>query len=237
MATFALIPGAGGSSWYWHRVVPLLERHGHIAVTPDLPATDPQAQLADYIDTVLGDLDRTGDNGSVVVVGQSMGGLSAPVVAERANARLLVLVAAMIPQPGESGGEWWSATGQPRAAIDAAIADGRDPGSLDDPVATFLHDLSADTLQDALRRPVEQADGAFIDPWPLSVWPAIPTKVIACRHDRLFPLEFMQQLSRDRLGIEPDIIDTGHLPALADPDALVDMLLGYLAGHDGDAPG
>ena len=229
MATVVLIPGAGGSSWYWHRVVPLLQRQGHTAVTPDLPATDPQARLADYIETVMNDLDRRGDHeGDVVVVGQSMGGLSAPVVAERANARLLVLVAAMIPRPGESGGEWWSATGQSQAAISAAVADGRDPASLADPVATFLHDLPADILDESLRRPVEQADGAFLDPWPLQGWPAVATKVIACRHDRLFPLEFMQQLSRDRLGIEADIIDTGHLPALADPGVLVGLLLGYM---------
>jgi pimeloyl-ACP methyl ester carboxylesterase len=80
----------------------------------------------------------------------------------------------------------------------------------------------------AMERPVEQNDGPFIDPWPLTQWPNIPTRVIAGRNDRLFPLAFMQQLSRTRLGIEPDIIDTGHLPALAQPEALAHLLLGYL---------
>jgi hypothetical protein len=37
----------------------------------------------------------------------------------------------------------------------------------------------------------------------------------------------MQRLSRDRLGIEPDIIDTGHLPALANPQALTNQLETY----------
>jgi pimeloyl-ACP methyl ester carboxylesterase len=37
MSNFILIPGAGGSAWYWHRVVPELEARGHDAVAVDLP--------------------------------------------------------------------------------------------------------------------------------------------------------------------------------------------------------
>jgi hypothetical protein len=31
-----LIPGAGGTAWYWHRVVPLLRAAGHEATAVDL---------------------------------------------------------------------------------------------------------------------------------------------------------------------------------------------------------
>ena len=34
MATFVLIPGAGGLAWEWHRLGPELEARGH-AVGPD----------------------------------------------------------------------------------------------------------------------------------------------------------------------------------------------------------
>ena len=40
MATYVLIPGAGGDAWYWHRVVPELEARGHDVVAVDLPAAD-----------------------------------------------------------------------------------------------------------------------------------------------------------------------------------------------------
>jgi hypothetical protein len=30
--SFLLIPGAGGSAWYWHLVAPRLEKRGHEAV-------------------------------------------------------------------------------------------------------------------------------------------------------------------------------------------------------------
>ena len=44
--TYALIPGAGGSAWYWHRVVPLLPD----AIAIDLPADDDSAGLTTYFD-------------------------------------------------------------------------------------------------------------------------------------------------------------------------------------------
>ena len=72
-----------------------------------------------------------------------------------------------------------------------------------------------------------QADRPFGEPWPLDGWPDVPTRVIACRHDRLFPLEFMKRLSRERLGVEPDVIDSGHLPALSRPDELAALLEAY----------
>lgn len=225
MSTFVLIPGAGGSSWYWHRVVPLLEARGYDVVAPDLPATDETARLPDYVDAALA---AVGSRTGLVVVGQSLGGLVAPIVAAEREARLLVLVAPMIPTPGETGGQWWSATGQDSAAAAFALAEGRDPDALSDPVETFLHDLPTDVRDEALERPAEQNAGPFLDPWPLSAWPTTPTRVVAGRHDRLFPIEFMQRLARERLGIDPDIVDTGHLPALADPTALVTQLVGYL---------
>jgi hypothetical protein len=49
--------------------------------------------------------------------------------------------------------------------------------------------------------------------------------VIAGRHDRFFPLAFVQQLARERLGVEPEIVPSGHLPALACPDELTASLL------------
>ena len=46
MATFVLVPGAGGVAWYWHRVVPLLEEAKHAAIAVDLPPRDPCRTVA-----------------------------------------------------------------------------------------------------------------------------------------------------------------------------------------------
>ena len=43
--TFILIPGAGGSAWYWHLVAPKLQERGHEAIPVELPAADDRAGL------------------------------------------------------------------------------------------------------------------------------------------------------------------------------------------------
>ncbi|MGI8574326.1 MAG: alpha/beta fold hydrolase [Egibacteraceae bacterium] len=190
-------------------------------VAPDLPSSDPTARLGRYVQEVI---EAISDRDDLVVVGQSLGGLIAPLVCDRVPSRLLVLVAAMIPAPGETGGEWWEATGQPDAAAHLARAQGRDESKDFDPFEWFLHDVPTDIVEQSAAHVGEQSDGPFIDPWPLSAWPSVPTRVIACRNGRMFPLEFMRRLSRERLGIEPVDIDSGHLPALAAPDELTAVL-------------
>jgi pimeloyl-ACP methyl ester carboxylesterase len=69
-----------------------------------------------------------------------------------------------------------------------------------------------------------QSDTPFGESWPLEEWPGVPTRVIACRHDRLFPLEFMRRLARERLGVDVDVVDSGHLPALSRPVELAQLL-------------
>src|SRR5215204_6570593 len=133
MATYVLIHGAGGDAWHWHRVAPLLAARGHDVVAPDLPCADPSAGLAEYTEVVL---DAVGDREDLVVVGQSLGGFVAPVVAARRRVRLLVLVNGMVPRPGEA--DWWEATGHPV-----------DIGPDFDPVEVFLHDVPGDVRAQA----------------------------------------------------------------------------------------
>lgn len=237
--TYVLIPGAGGDGWYWHRVVPLLEARGHDVVAVDLPAGDDDAGLDAYVDATIAQVgDRAGHPRDLVVVGQSMGALTAPLVADRLGAALLVLVCPMIPLPGETGGGWWESSGQVEAQRAADLAAGREPDAPFDPVTLFLHDLSLDVLDEVYARGApDQSDRPFADPWPLDAWPAIPTRVVVARHDRLFPLDFARRMAEERLNVTPDVVDSGHLPALAKPDELADLLHRYatevLPAHSG----
>ena len=64
---------------------------------------------------------RSADRRDVVVVAQSFGGYVAPIVAERIGARLIVLVAGMVPSPGESAEEMFANTGwQPERLDDSS---------------------------------------------------------------------------------------------------------------------
>jgi pimeloyl-ACP methyl ester carboxylesterase len=56
-------------------------------------------------------LDAIGDRTDLIQVAQSMGGFTAPLVCERVPVNLRVMLAAMVPAPGESPGDWWTNTG------------------------------------------------------------------------------------------------------------------------------
>lgn len=221
-----LVPGAGGDAWYWHRVVPLLEAAGHGAVAVDLPAADDTAGLPEYVDAIVGAASGADD---VVLVAQSMGGLSAPVVCGRLGARQIVMVNAMIPRPGETGGEWWDNTDHAEARSSMARAEGRDPAAFDVAVE-FFHDVPADVIEDAFARgEPQQSDRPFADPWPLPDWPVVPTRVVVGADDRFFPAGFQQRVALERLGLECDVLPGGHLIALSRPVELADYLLSVAA--------
>jgi pimeloyl-ACP methyl ester carboxylesterase len=224
--TFALIPGAGGLAWYWHRLTAELDRRGHDAVAVDLPTDDDTAGLTAYADAVVAAI---GDRSPVVLVGQSMGGLTAPLVCGRVPVELLVLVNAMIPLPGETGGAWWTVTGQ--AAAQAAYWTEQGLPGEPDEAAVMFHDLPADVLADLQQQPFAQSTRPFEEPWPLAEWPDVPTRVVTGRDDRLFPATFQRRIALARLGIAPDEIPGGHLVALSRPVELADRLEGYLASR------
>jgi pimeloyl-ACP methyl ester carboxylesterase len=227
MATFVLIPGAGGEASYWDLLVDELTARGHDAVAVDLPADDDTAGLAEYADVVV---EAIGDRTDVVLVAQSLAGFTAPLVCDRVSVELIVLLAAMIPAPGESPGEWGANTGQ-RAAMTEYAARHGTPATLDseaDIEAMFFHDVPPDITAEAMKGARDQSATPMEKPWPLAAWPDVPTKFLLCRDDRLFPAEFMRRQVRERLGITPDEIDGGHLVALSRPKELAERLDMYV---------
>lgn len=214
MATYALIHGGGDVGWYWHLVVAELRRRGHDAVAPDLPCDDDSAGLSEYADTVLDAIDGGAE---LFVVAHSYGGFTAPLVCDRAPTDLLVLVAGMVPTPGEPPNDWWTNTGYESEG-------GEWEG---DVIATYYHDVPPELAAEALRRERGESARAGREPWPLEAWPDVPTKFLLCRDDRVFPADFMRRVARERLGIVADEIDGGHCVALSRPQELADRLEAY----------
>jgi pimeloyl-ACP methyl ester carboxylesterase len=213
MSTFAFIHGAGDVGWYWHLVEERLRARGHATVAPDLPVEDDTAGLMRYADVVV---DAIGERRDVVVVGQSFGGYVAPIVADRVQARSIVLVAPMVPKPGESAEEMFAATGwEPEHLEDTST------------IATFYHDVPRELAEAAVARGRGQSDTPGREPWPLPSWPVIPTRAVIGRQDRFFPADWLRTVIEDRLGIVPEELDGGHCLALSRPDELADRLEAY----------
>ncbi len=217
MTTFLLLPGAGGEAWFWHLVVAELEALGHEAIAVDLPADDESLGWAEFTTIAL---DALGSRSDPVVVGQSMGAFLAPLVCSKVRALHLILVNPMIPRPGETAGEWWGNTGMEAARV-AAGFEGFDVDR------DFFHDVPADLVAVMAQGGRNQSEHSFADPYPLASWPAVPTTVIAGRDDRFFPLEFVQRIAQERLGLESEVVPGGHLNALSQPKALAAALAAH----------
>jgi pimeloyl-ACP methyl ester carboxylesterase len=204
---FVLVPGAGGQAWYWHRLVPELTCRRLDAVAVDLPADDDDAGLDTYLEAVL---EAAAPWDEVVVVAQSMGGLVGPLVCARRPVRWLVLLNAMIPRPGETGREWWTATGHHAEGTWHEL---------------FFDDASPDLLAEvAARAEPVQSFRPFDDPWPLPRWPEVPTVVLTGAQDRFFTPEFQQRVARERLGLGVELVPGGHTAALTRPVELAERL-------------
>ena len=225
MATFALIHGGGDVGWYWHLVAADLRQRGHAVVAPDLPCDDDAADLSDYAKTVVDAIGDRGDHGDLVVVGQSYGGFTAPLVADRLQAQAIVLVAGMVPAPGEAPADWWENTGYRQAVDEQARRDGGMTGN-DDPFVAFYHDVPRHLAEQAMQHERSEAEAAYHQPWPLDAWPDVPTRFVLCSEDRFFPAAFMREVVTTRLGIAPQEIAAGHCVALSRPKELTDLLVG-----------
>ncbi len=218
MTTFVCIHGAGGHGSDWGRVGAVLNARGHRVLAVDLPCDD-DVGLDAYVHAV-GDVivasevdDPARD---LVLVAQSLGGIVAPLVADRYPVAAIVLVAAMVPAPGETGHEWWVNT-RHADALDAQDLVDRSPETL------FTHDVDPEVLASIAERR-DQSGALFDEPWPLPSWPAVSTHFLACRDDRYFPVGWLRPLVEERLGLEPILVPGGHCAFLSEPQALADAI-------------
>jgi hypothetical protein len=192
---------------------------GHEAIAVDLPGDDETAGLPRYTELVVDAIDSRPE---VVLVAGSLGGFTAPLVCERVPVGELVLVNAMIPDPGETARDWWANTGALEAQDEAARVGGYGPF---DGATYFLHDVDADVAAEGEPYQRSEADIVFGSVCDFKAWPAIRIRVLAGDADRFFPVGLQRRVARDRLGVEADVLPGGHLLPLVQPRLVAEYLL------------
>jgi pimeloyl-ACP methyl ester carboxylesterase len=217
---FVLVHGAGDAGWYWHLVEAELRERGFETAAPDLP--DGETSLAACADRVVA---AGAGADEVVVVGQSFGAFAATLAAARLPTEMLVYVAGMVPRPGESPADWWSAVDYAGAVREQAARDGGLTGH-EDPYVSFFHDVPRGLAEEAMAR--ERTGTLTDEDRPLDAWPPLHTEFVLCAEDRFFPAALMRRVVADRLGIVPDEITSGHCVALSRPAELASLLSGYV---------
>ena len=112
MKTFILIHGSWHSSWNWHKVVPILERAGHKAISIDLPGMGrdktpiQDVQMQSTVEKICAIIDSI--EGKVILVGHSKNGIMISQAAEYRPHKIekLIYIAAYLIPNGKTQREY-----------------------------------------------------------------------------------------------------------------------------------
>jgi pimeloyl-ACP methyl ester carboxylesterase len=226
MSDVLLIHGACHGAWCWDGVASHLSESGHRITAVELPSEDPDAGLVEYAETAIGSLPGPPDD--LVVVGHSLGALTAAVVADRVETRRLVFVAGIISSPGMSLADLATVDAERDGHVGKGGFEFREPGlfrfTRAGAMRTLFHDCDpekAELAQARLRfqRSMWNEVANFDD------WRAEEIVSIVCADDRVVNPEWGRKVSRERLGVEATVIDGGHSPWLSRPAELAQMLI------------
>jgi pimeloyl-ACP methyl ester carboxylesterase len=235
VARFLLLHGACHGGWCWEPVSRLLREFGHDVIAPDLPCDDPAAGLDDYADAAVGALPD--DDGDLIVVGHSLGGLTVPLVASRAPTQRMVFLAAIIGAPNASlelladeDGDRDLPLGDGALEFDDRRRFRFTPGGArrllyrDCSEAAAAAAIARLRYQRSLWREVARFDS----------WPKTETVSIICDQDRVVNPAWSERVARKRLGVEPVHLPGDHSPFLSRPDQLAALLVDGVTAPRGE---
>jgi pimeloyl-ACP methyl ester carboxylesterase len=242
--TFILVHGAWQGAWAFDTIVPRLRAAGHDAIAADLPgdghdATPPgEVDLTRYAEKLTDLIDAT--SGPIIMLGHSMGGVSASQVSELRAERIalaIYLCAFMLPDGMAvldfyaKHLEPWMVGAHKRVSYDAAgLTSMIDPTSA---LEVFYHMSDPAVAAAAAKRLTPQPEGARKSKLRLTPekYGAIPRIYIEARQDRSVHLPLqrkMQEITGCKAvyGLESD-----HAPQLSMPDALTALVLDIVSRH------
>lgn len=226
MTTFALIHGAWHGAWCWERLLEPLERRGHGALAIDLPCDDPAAGNAEYADIVAAFTAPAGDE-DVIVVGHSLNGLILPLVAARRPVTALVYLCAFLPLEGKSLNDQFATSELPLLIFtERPRGDDQRRSHWPDEAAArrgLYPDLSDADAAWAYPQLRPQTQTGAAEPHPVGL-PNVRSVSIIGAHDAVVNPEWSRVVARERLGVAPVELSTGHMPMITDPEALADAL-------------
>ena len=242
--TFILVHGAWQGAWAWDTIVPRLRAAGHDAIAVDLPGNGhspmPPADvnLERYAAHITGIIDAT--PGPIVMVGHSMGGITAAQACELRPERiaLAVFVAAFLLPGGLSVSEFYRQSLEPwmqgaarRVTYDeSGLLSTIDPASA---VEVFYHRADRGLAEAAAQKLTPQPEGPRHSKLQLSAarFGTIPRVYVEAREDRSVHLPLQRKMQAMSPCLEVYGLDSDHAPQLSDPEALVALVLQAVATH------
>ena len=231
-AGVVLVHGAWHAGSCWAPLVTELRELGVAARAVDLPADRPGTGTGELVAAVREVADRI--PGRVVLVGHSLGGLVVPVVAQELGPRrvaALVLVAALVPEPGRSWRD--RVTTEPGVMVPGFDAGQErrpdrttalDPAAAGDGLYAGVADESSPAVVAAAVARLRPQDWTLTrEPTPLRAWPEVPTVSVVASGDRVVARSW--SLGPGRVpGAAVVEIPGGHFPMLTRPRELAGVI-------------
>lgn len=230
MAEFLLIHGSCHGAWCWHRVIPALERLGHVARAIDLPGhgldrTAPEAVTLDLYATAI----LAAVTGPTIVVGHSMAGYPITAAAERDAGKIaaLVYLCAYAPRSGLSLADMRKAG--PRQPLAPAIRVDASRTCF-----SFAPEMAADLFYHDCDDEARALAALCLCPQPILPQEtaltvtgrsqSLPRHYIRCTEDRAIPPEYQAEMAGDFAPGHVTTLPASHSPFFAMPDRLAERL-------------
>lgn len=156
-------------------------------------------------------------------MGQSLGGFTAPLVCDQAAVELLVLLAPMIPSPGESPADYWTDTRYEEQVRER----------YDDPIEPFYQDVPQKRASEALRQGRAQSEVRMGGAMATEGMAGRANSGLTLSRGPLVPGQLPSPRFTRPSGHHPDEIDGGHTPALSRPNELGQRLQAYATQQAG----
>jgi len=245
---FVLIHGGSFTARYWDRLIPLLS---FPALAVDLPGRGSKpADLAritigDWVDSVVEDIENAGLE-DVVLVGNSLAGITMPGVAARLPEKMkhLVFSSCTVPAPGKRAVDFLRPDIKAfLVASEEALTSGRTPPQVHmrrtEPQKELTSDFLGDNVSagmltfvnDPIRRCGVEAMNPLFETFS---WDGFPTAVqrtyIKNLRDRVVLPELQDQMIENMGGAKVIELDTPHCPSITDPEIIAAILNGIGKG-------
>lgn len=225
-----LVHGAWADGSSWQKVVPLLEQKGFHVVCVQNPLTS----LAEDVAATKRLIDA--QDGPVLLVGHSYGGVVITEAGNNPKVAGLVYVAAFAPDAGESGlslGKPYGAT--PGVGELRPIADGflvlTPKGVLED----FAPDLplAERKVMIATQAPTQQA--VLGTPITTAAWRSKPSWFVVASNDRMIAPK-QESDTAARMNAKILTLPTSHVPMLSKPKEVSDFIMEAASGKSAPVP-
>jgi pimeloyl-ACP methyl ester carboxylesterase len=203
-----------------------LVESGHRAITVDLPCDVATAGLDAYAEAAIAALPSGPSD--LIVVGHSLGALTASLVASRTETRRLAFVAGIIGAPGKSLADLATVDGDRDGELGKGDLEFNEAGlfrfSRAGAMRTLFHDCDPGLAEIATGR-LRFQHSLWNEVADFEDWRADELLSIVCRDDRIVHPAWSQRVSTERLGVEATHIDGGHSPWLSRPAELAQLLV------------